>query len=93
MLVCRLVSERGDSNARPLRPERSALPTALLSDVPFYDRNIAEFPNCGGEVSDIFLNERILCYYLFTSTSITILGCVGSLVSNNMLLRPRDFFS
>ena len=25
-------SERGDSNARPLRPERSALPTALLSD-------------------------------------------------------------
>ena len=27
-----LKSERGDSNARPLRPERSALPTALLSD-------------------------------------------------------------
>ncbi len=27
------VSERGDSNARPLRPERSALPTALLSDI------------------------------------------------------------
>ena len=27
-----LSSERGDSNARPLRPERSALPTALLSD-------------------------------------------------------------
>ena len=27
-----LLSERGDSNARPLRPERSALPTALLSD-------------------------------------------------------------
>ena len=26
-----LQSERGDSNARPLRPERSALPTALLS--------------------------------------------------------------
>ena len=26
------VSDRGDSNARPLRPERSALPTALLSD-------------------------------------------------------------
>ncbi len=26
-----LMSERGDSNARPLRPERSALPTALLS--------------------------------------------------------------
>ena len=26
------MSERGDSNARPLRPERSALPTALLSD-------------------------------------------------------------
>ncbi len=25
------LSERGDSNARPLRPERSALPTALLS--------------------------------------------------------------
>ena len=25
------MSERGDSNARPLRPERSALPTALLS--------------------------------------------------------------
>ena len=25
-------SERGDSNARPLRPERSALPTALLSE-------------------------------------------------------------
>ena len=29
---CRL-SELGDSNARPLRPERSALPTALNSDV------------------------------------------------------------
>ena len=27
------LSERGDSNARPLRPERSALPTALLSAV------------------------------------------------------------
>ena len=26
------MSDRGDSNARPLRPERSALPTALLSD-------------------------------------------------------------
>ena len=26
------MSERGDSNARPLRPERSALPTALLSE-------------------------------------------------------------
>ena len=25
-------SERGDSNSRPLRPERSTLPTALLSD-------------------------------------------------------------
>ena len=34
MLVCRLLSEWGDSNARPLRPERSALPTALHS-VPF----------------------------------------------------------
>ena len=37
-------SERGDSNARPLRPERSALPTALLSDcgckgTPFFDIN------------------------------------------------------
>ena len=30
---CRLVSERGDSNARPLRPERSALPTALHSAI------------------------------------------------------------
>ena len=29
--IDRLQSERGDSNARPLRPERSALPTALLS--------------------------------------------------------------
>ena len=28
-----ILSERGDSNARPLRPERSALPTALLSVV------------------------------------------------------------
>ena len=28
-------SERGDSNARPLRPERSALPTALLSECSF----------------------------------------------------------
>ncbi len=26
------MSERGDSNSRPLRPERSTLPTALLSD-------------------------------------------------------------
>ena len=29
--ICRSWSERGDSNARPLRPERSALPTALHS--------------------------------------------------------------
>ena len=39
-----LKSERGDSNARPLRPERSALPTALLSDCgaklrTFYERS------------------------------------------------------
>ena len=33
--TCRLMSERGDSNARPLRPERSALPTALLSETCF----------------------------------------------------------
>ena len=32
IVIAHLVSERGDSNARPLRPERSALPTALLSD-------------------------------------------------------------
>ena len=32
VLIYNLLSERGDSNARPLRPERSALPTALLSD-------------------------------------------------------------
>ena len=31
LLVCRFLSEWGDSNARPLRPERSALPTALHS--------------------------------------------------------------
>ena len=35
LLVCRLLSEWGDSNARPLRPERSALPTALHSDTFF----------------------------------------------------------
>ena len=29
--ACRSLSEWGDSNARPLRPERSALPTALHS--------------------------------------------------------------
>ena len=34
-----LLSERGDSNARPLRPERSALPTALLSDLLFAVQN------------------------------------------------------
>ena len=33
LLVCRLLSEWGDSNARPLRPERSALPTALNPDL------------------------------------------------------------
>ena len=31
-IICRFSSEWGDSNARPLRPERSALPTALHSD-------------------------------------------------------------
>ena len=31
IVIAHLVSERGDSNARPLRPERSALPTALHS--------------------------------------------------------------
>ena len=36
--ICRYSSERGDSNARPLRPERSALPTALLSD---YGRGVS----------------------------------------------------
>ena len=41
MLVCRLVSEWGDSNARPLRPERSALPTALHS-VTFDGANIVQ---------------------------------------------------
>ena len=30
--VMTLLSRRGDSNTRPLRPERSALPTALLLD-------------------------------------------------------------
>ena len=33
LVICRLLSEWGDSNARPLRPERSALPTALHSAV------------------------------------------------------------
>ena len=37
----KFMSERGDSNARPLRPERSALPTALLSD-------------CASKVSDFW---------------------------------------
>lgn len=32
LLSFALKSERGDSNARPLRPERSALPTALHPD-------------------------------------------------------------
>ena len=30
-----ILSRRGDSNTRPLRPERSALPTALLLDFRF----------------------------------------------------------
>ena len=33
LVICRLLSEWGDSNARPLRPERSALPTALHSAI------------------------------------------------------------
>ena len=33
--ACRFMSEWGDSNARPLRPERSALPTALHSECNF----------------------------------------------------------
>ena len=32
LVAVSIVSDRGDSNARPLRPERSALPTALLSE-------------------------------------------------------------
>ena len=30
LLISHLMSRRGDSNARPPRPERGALPTALL---------------------------------------------------------------
>ena len=32
LLHYRILSRRGDSNARPPRPERGALPTALLLD-------------------------------------------------------------
>ena len=39
-------SERGDSNARPLRPERSALPTALLSDCAAKVRVFADSTKC-----------------------------------------------
>ena len=50
-----LWSERGDSNARPLRPERSALPTALLSE-------------CGGKDTTILLKtekeRHIFCPFL-----------------------------
>ena len=47
-------SERGDSNARPLRPERSALPTALLSD-------------CGAKLRTFYEKSKFIapktCFY------------------------------
>ena len=46
LLVCRLLSEWGDSNARPLRPERSALPTALHSDT-FFEKWCHQQPKIG----------------------------------------------
>ena len=58
-VICRLssynVSEWGDSNARPLRPERSALPTALHS-VTFDDAKIVQKNK----------NEKFLNFFLKT---------------------------
>ena len=59
MLVCRLLSEWGDSNARPLRPERSALPTALHS-VTFDDANIVQ----------LYRNEKFLKFFIKTFAQI-----------------------
>ena len=44
-LTAFFLSRRGDSNARPPRPERGALPTALLLDkgcmtITYYDRSL-----------------------------------------------------
>ena len=47
----KFMSERGDSNARPLRPERSALPTALLSDC---NSKFSDFLWNGEDVSLLF---------------------------------------
>ena len=47
----KFMSERGDSNARPLRPERSALPTALLSDC---TSKVSDFLWYGESVSLLF---------------------------------------
>ncbi len=56
-MIAALESERGDSNARPLRPERSALPTALLSV-------------CGCKVSASYENYKIKTIFFTSDSSI-----------------------
>ena len=49
------VSEWGDSNARPLRPERSALPTALHS-----------VTIDGANIVQIYITEKFLNFFIKT---------------------------
>ena len=56
-------SERGDSNARPLRPERSALPTALLSDFVSVCKGTASRTN--SQIFCTFFSLRPLCRHIF----------------------------
>ena len=72
-------SERGDSNARPLRPERSALPTALLSEVRCKSTTIFGDTKTLGDFFSYFA--------VFTSSMA--FGLTGSLVMSRM--RSRDF--
>ena len=59
LVICRLLSEWGDSNARPLRPERSALPTALHSAI----KSVAN-------IREKNKNEKFLKFFLKTFAQI-----------------------
>ena len=66
-----LLSRRGDSNTRPLRPERSALPTALLLD---FARKISIILQA--KIFSLTLFASIICRSKFTRFCKS--GCKGT---------------
>ena len=58
------LSDRGDSNSRPLRPERSTLPTALLSECNVIK---ALASNCSAKIRISERNAKEKLVFLFIS--------------------------